>query len=311
MIKSMTGFGRGEVAVVDAGGAASGKKIVVEVRTLNSKQLDLSIKMPTVFRAAEADLRTAAGRVLVRGKADVYVSVEGGASGAVANINRELFAGYFQQIIEVTRETTAEMKRTTPSSGGVFDGLTHGLAAAILRLPDVICGGEAAAASEAELKALHKAFDGALKALDEFRTHEGVVLLSDILSRVDAIEQLLTRVEPFEVARVDAVRARILEHIASLGIAADKNRLEQEIVYWVEKLDITEEKVRLAKHCDYFRSTARSDEDAGRKLGFVAQEMGREINTLGSKANDAEIQRIVVQMKDELEKIKEQSLNIL
>ncbi len=164
--------------------------------------------------------------------------------------------------------------------------------------------------------------------LDEFRVHEGAVLLADILARVDAICELLRQVEPFEAGRVEAVRRRILEHIESLGVAADKNRLEQEIVYWVEKFDITEEKVRLAKHCEYFRETCGADPqtsfaseggrccadhsvDYGRKLGFVAQEMGREINTLGSKANDAHIQRLVVQMKDELEKIKEQLLNIL
>lgn len=280
----MTGFGRAE---------SSG--IVVEARTLNSKQLDLSIKMPSRFRILEYDLRAVASRAIVRGKADVYVTFDAGSSVG-ATINAPVFEAYYRQIADAAR---------------AVGGSTEGIAAAILRLPDVV-GGENTAASQEELDVLRECFERALGALELFRAHEGEILAADILARVDRIEELLGQVEPHEKARLGVVRQRILDHVAALGVVVDANRLEQEMVFWVEKLDITEEKVRLAKHCDYFRETCATPElDVGRKLGFISQEMGREINTLGSKANDAEIQRIVVQMKDELEKIKEQLLNIL
>ena len=287
----MTGYGKALATV-------GTKKIAVEIRTLNSKQLDLNVKMPAAYRPREYEVRSLAAETIGRGKADIYVTLEEGASGG-ATINRALFETYFRQIKEAAKAT------------GIHIEEGEELIPAILRLPDVLTSEVAEELSDEEGNALAEACRGALTALDKFRTEEGAILLADMLARVSTISGLLERVEPFEKARIGVVRARILENIASMGVAVDSNRLEQEMIFWVEKFDITEEKVRLAKHCDYFRTTAGEEEGAGRKLGFIAQEMGREINTLGSKANDAEIQKLVVQMKDELEKIKEQLLNIL
>jgi uncharacterized protein (TIGR00255 family) len=299
MIKSMTGYGK-------AAAAAGTKQITVEVRSLNSKGLDLGVKMPAAFRGAEYELRSLVTARVSRGKTDVYVNVEDSSPAGGARINAELFAEYYRQIAEAGR--TAGMAGVIPGVSGGSGELA--LIPAILRLPEVLVSGEASELSEEETAALLAAAGEALDAFDAFRTQEGAVLLADVMARVDSIENLLGRVEPFETARVPAVKARILENVAAVGVTVDANRLEQEMVFWVEKLDITEEKVRLKKHCDYFRTTA-AEAEAGRKLGFIAQEMGREINTLGSKANDADIQKLVVQMKDELEKIKEQLLNIL
>jgi uncharacterized protein (TIGR00255 family) len=289
----MTGYGKAAVS-------AGSKMMTVEVRSLNSKGLDLNLKMPAAYRALEPETRNMAASVIARGKADVFVNVEdiSGASGG--RLNTTLFGEYLRQIRAAARDT------------GIPITADENLIPAILRLPDVMTTSESPEIPVEEAEALRRAFTEALAALDVFRAQEGAVLLADFVARVDLIENLLVQVAPLEVARIPAVRTRILENIAATGVTVDNNRLEQELVFWVEKLDITEEKVRLAKHCDYFRTTARSDEEGvGRKLGFIAQEMGREINTLGSKANDAAIQQIVVQMKDELEKIKEQLLNLL
>jgi uncharacterized protein (TIGR00255 family) len=295
MIKSMTGYGK-------ASSTVGSKTLSAEVRSLNSKQLDLSVKMPTAYRPAEYEMRNVASGRIGRGKVDVYINVEDSSPAGGARINAPLFAEYYRQICDAARG--AQMNTSGWSEAA--------LVPAILRLPEVLSSSEVTEVSDEEFAALREAFAGALDAFDAFRLHEGEILAADILGRVNTIEGLLAEVEPFEVARIPAVKARILENIAAVGVTVDANRLEQEIVFWVEKLDITEEKVRLTKHLDYFRSTASSDEDGvGRKLGFIAQEMGREINTLGSKANDADIQRLVVRMKDELEKIKEQLLNIL
>jgi uncharacterized protein (TIGR00255 family) len=295
MIKSMTGYGK-------ASAVAGSKTITAEVRSLNSKQLDLSVKMPSAYRPAEYEMRALASGRIGRGKVDVYINVEDSSPAGGARINAALFAEYYRQICDAARG--ADIRNSEWSDAAVIP--------AILRMPEVMTSSEGTDVSDEELATLKSAFTGALEAFDAFRLHEGEILLTDILGRVDTIEGLLAEVEPFEVARIPIVKARILENIAAVGVTVDANRLEQEIVFWVEKLDITEEKVRLTKHLDYFRSTASSDEDGvGRKLGFIAQEMGREINTLGSKANDANIQQIVVRMKDELEKIKEQLLNIL
>jgi uncharacterized protein (TIGR00255 family) len=289
----MTGYGKAAVS-------AGSKIMTVEVRSLNSKGLDLNLKMPAAYRALEPEARNMAGSVIARGKADVFVNVEDNSATGGGSMNARLFGEYLRQIRQAARDT------------GITISSEEALIPAILRLPDVMTTSESLEVPAEEAEALRRAFTEALAALDVFRAQEGAVLLADILARVEGIETLLGQVAPLEAARIPAVRARILENVAAVGVTVDANRLEQEIVFWVEKLDITEEKVRLAKHCDYFRSTARSDEEGiGRKLGFIAQEMGREINTLGSKANDATIQQIVVRMKDELEKIKEQLLNIL
>jgi uncharacterized protein (TIGR00255 family) len=294
MIKSMTGYGKTEAKT-------GSRKISVEIRTLNSKQLDLNVKLPAIYRRVEFELRSLASPAIGRGKADVYITLEDSSPSAGIKINRALFGNYYRQI----KDTVKEVGMTLVSN----DIKTSGMISLIMKMPDVMVS-ETSEASDEELGVVTAVLKETLAALDEFRIREGEVLIADILARVAKIESLLGEVAPFEKARIEAIRGRILERIAQLGVQTDTNRLEQELVYYVEKLDVTEEKVRLANHCAYFRQTAL-EESAGRKLGFIAQEMGREINTLGSKANDSGMQKIVVEMKDELEKIKEQLLNIL
>lgn len=294
MIKSMTGFGKGEAALRN-------KKITVEIRSLNSKQLDLSLRLPAVYRQSESELRALVTRLLQRGKVDVSVGVESQVTETSARINREVFAAYAARLREAAR------------AAGLDPGTPEWDAAALqtlMRLPDVVST-ESETISDEEHAALLAATEAAAAQLDAFRTQEGATLIADLLRRVDLIEQYKNEVVPFEQARTETIRARILDNIAKLGVEVDRNRLEQEMIFYLEKLDITEEKVRLTNHCRYFREVAAEEEGVGRKLGFIAQEMGREINTLGSKANETNMQILVVKMKDELEKIKEQVLNIL
>ena len=288
MVKSMTGFGKGEAALRN-------KKITVEIRSLNSKQLDLSLRLPAVYRQSEYEIRNLIARTIQRGKVDVFVTVESQAVETSARINREVFREYLRQ-----------MNDTLSFSG--IDAGYDAILPVIMRLPDVVAT-EAEAISEEEHAALLAAVEAAH--LDAFREQEGAILIADLLRRVELIEQYKTEVVPFEKARTETVKARILDNLSKLAVDVDRNRLEQEMIFYLEKLDITEEKVRLTNHCNYFREVASSEEGAGRKLGFIAQEMGREINTMGSKAKEPNIQILVVKMKDELEKIKEQVLNIL
>ena len=290
MVKSMTGFGKGEAALRN-------KKITVEIRSLNSKQLDLSLRLPAVYRQSEYEIRNLIARTIQRGKVDVFVTVESQAVETSARINREVFREYLRQ-----------MNDTLSFSG--IDAGYDAILPVIMRLPDVVAT-EAEAISEEEHAALLAAVEAAAAHLDAFREQEGAILIADLLRRVELIEQYKTEVVPFEKARTETVKARILDNLTKLAVDVDRNRLEQEMIFYLEKLDITEEKVRLTNHCNYFREVASSEEGAGRKLGFIAQEMGREINTMGSKANEPNIQILVVKMKDELEKIKEQVLNIL
>ena len=290
MVKSMTGFGKGEAALRN-------KKITVEIRSLNSKQLDLSLRLPAVYRQSEYEIRNLIARTIQRGKVDVFVTVESQAVETSARINREVFREYLRQ-----------MNDTLSFSG--IDAGYDAILPVIMRLPDVVAT-EAEAISEEEHAALLAAVEAAAEHLDAFREQEGAILIADLLRRVELIEQYKTEVVPFEKARTETVKARILDNLSKLAVDVDRNRLEQEMIFYLEKLDITEEKVRLTNHCNYFREVASSEEGAGRKLGFIAQEMGREINTMGSKANEPNIQILVVKMKDELEKIKEQVLNIL
>ncbi len=294
MIKSMTGFGKAEAAF-------GTKKITVELRSLNSKQLDLNLRLPAVYRQTEYDIRRALTRALVRGKVDAFVTVESQRTETSAHINREAFAAYAAQLRDAAQAAGLE----TAAAGWESAALQS-----ILRLPDVVST-EAETVGEEELATLMATVETACARLDAFREQEGATLIADLLRRVDLIERCKEQVVPFEQARTETVRARILDGVAKLKVDVDSNRLEQEMIFYIEKLDITEEKVRLANHCRYFREVAAEEEGAGRKLGFIAQEMGREINTMGSKANETNIQRLVVQMKDELEKIKEQVLNIL
>ena len=290
MVISMTGFGKGEAALRN-------KKITVEIRSLNSKQLDLSLRLPAVYRQSEYEIRNLIARTIQRGKVDVFVTVESQAVETSARINREVFREYLRQ-----------MNDTLSFSG--IDAGYDAILPVIMRLPDVVAT-EAEAISEEEHAALLAAVEAAAAHLDAFREQEGAILIADLLRRVELIEQYKTEVVPFEKARTETVKARILDNLSKLAVDVDRNRLEQEMIFYLEKLDITEEKVRLTNHCNYFREVASSEEGAGRKLGFIAQEMGREINTMGSKANEPNIQILVVKMKDELEKIKEQVLNIL
>ena len=290
MVKSMTGFGKGEATLQN-------KRITVEIRSLNSKQLDLSLRLPAVYRQSEYELRNVIARTIQRGKVDVFVSVESQSVETSARINREVFREYLRQ-----------MNDTLAFAG--IDADYDAILPVIMRLPDVVAT-ESEAISEEEHAALIAAAEAAAAQLDAFRTQEGAILIADLLRRVELIERYRDEVVPFEKARTETIRTRILDNLAKLPVEVDRNRLEQEMIFYLEKLDITEEKVRLTNHCKYFREVAAGEEGAGRKLGFIAQEMGREINTMGSKANESNIQIIVVKMKDELEKIKEQVLNIL
>ena len=290
MIKSMTGFGKGE-AVYGA------KKFRVELRSLNSKQLDLSIKLPGKYRAAEAEVRNIITRELQRGKVDCFISVESAVAETSAHINTEAFKAYADELRRVCTETSLKIDDSA-------------LMQSLLRLPDVVTTEEREVSAE-EVATIVEAAKSAAAELNAFRVQEGRILIADLLKRIDLIEQYRHEVEPFESARVDTIKNRIRENIEKLQLEVDNNRLEQEMIFYIEKLDITEEKVRLDNHCRYFREVAAEEEAAGRKLGFIAQELGREINTMGSKSNEANMQRLVVKMKDELEKIKEQVLNIL
>ena len=290
MIKSMTGFGKGEASL-------SNKKITVEIRSLNSKQLDMNVKLPALYRTFEFDIRSRVAAAVTRGKTDVSVSVENTAVNTSATINKELFREYLRQ-----------MDDTLAFSG--VDAAYDAIVPVIMRMPEVVST-QAEEVSAEEQTALMQALDAALEQFNAFREQEGATLIADLLRRVDKIEELKAEVVPYEQSRCETIKNRIRENLSQLKVDVDSNRLEQEMIFYIEKLDITEEKVRLSNHCRYFREVAANEEAAGRKLGFIAQEMGREINTLGSKANEANIQILVVKMKDELEKIKEQVLNIL
>lgn len=293
MTRSMTGFGKAEVMV-------NGKKIVVEVKSLNSKQLDISaLKMPMIYKEKELEIRNKLSQSIVRGKVDFYVSVEKDANNSAPTINRDVFKSYLEQISSITSELDMPMQ-------------SEPLVQTILRLPDIF-NAQADDISDDEWASLLQCVDMAIANLNAFRDQEGKITEQDLVSKVNSIGELLQQVAPFEGERIDTIKNRITENLEKIGNDAsiDKNRFEQELIYYMEKFDINEERVRLTNHCKYFIDTLNDDEPAGRKLGFIAQEMGREINTLGSKANHAEIQKIVVRMKDELEKIKEQLLNVL
>ena len=290
MVKSMTGFGKGEAHVQN-------RKITVELRSLNAKQLDLNLRIPARYRSAEFEVRQLLARRLQRGKVDAFISVETQQVETPASINHELFRAYMRQLSDAMTYSGVEAS---------FDTMVS----TVMRMPEVVST-QIEVVDDDEIKALIEAANGACDQLDAFREQEGATLITDLLHRIDLIEQYKNEVIPFEVQRSETIRQRIYDHLAQLKIDVDTNRLEQEMIFYIEKLDITEEKVRLQNHCNYFREVAASEEGVGRKLGFIAQELGREINTMGSKAYETFMQILVVKMKDELEKIKEQVLNIL
>jgi len=295
MIRSMTGFGK---ATANPGG----RTVTVEIRTLNSKQLDINTRIPMLFRDKEAEIRAEISRVLERGKIDFMITVDSEADTADFTINRPLA----QRIYSEIKQLAKELGETTGPE----------VIATILKMPDVLKAGRETP-DESEWELVKAAVAEALSQTDSFRTSEGDLLGKDMSSRIQLILNLLLKIEPLESLRIGNLRERFqrnqdefLEKTTKVD-KFDENRFEQEIFWYLEKLDITEEKLRLRKHCDYFIDTLNAGDSNGRKLGFVTQEIGREINTLGSKAYNAEIQMIVVQMKDELEKIKEQVSNVL
>lgn len=290
MILSMTGFGRGV-------SASPAKNITIELKSLNSKQLDLSMRVPQYFREKEVEMRNKIAEVLLRGKVELSVLIENITAETNASINLSVLKNYKEQIIKMADELQIDCPADWYAT--------------LLRLPDALKT-ESVQVGEEELQALWDALQEALKNMVEFRTHEGDKLEVFFREKIDNIRTLLAQTEPFEADRVPKIRARLEENLSKLGnIDYDKNRLEQELIFYIEKLDVNEEKLRLRSHMNYFIETLEGEFGQGKKLGFIAQEMGREINTLGSKSNNAEMQQLVVRMKDELEQIKEQVLNVL
>lgn len=291
MIQSMTGYGKALVAY-------KGKKINVEIKSLNSKTLDISTRIAPLYREKEMELRKMIAEQLVRGKIDFSLWVEKDVTVDATPINGALVENYYHQIMDISAKTGI------PVPNDWFYTL--------LRMPEVMTKSEVEILEDEEWAVACSAIQEALANLIAFRRQEGEALQKKFCEKLDNIERLLHSIDPYEKSRVEKIRARILEGLKSVSDADyDKNRLEQELIYYIEKLDISEEKQRLANHLKYFRSTMEDEEAQGKKLGFIAQEMGREINTTGSKSNLAEMQNIVVMMKDELEQIKEQVLNAL
>ena len=295
MIKSMTGYGKAE-ATLETG------KITVEVRSLNGKTADISLKTSMLPKDKEMIVRQKIATALTRGNIDFFISYEPNAADSAKKINMDLAMEYFQQISELSKKIgTSSLQINNPND----------LIATVLRMPEVMDAKKQDVITDENWPKVEACIDQALANLNEFRAHEGEVLYKDVTSKVENILEYSRQVETFEQERVEAIREKILSRFAELKAEPDQSRLEQEMVYYIEKLDLNEERVRLRQHCKYFLDTIAGEECPGKKLGFIAQEMGREINTTGSKANHTEIQKIVVKMKDELEKIKEQSLNIL
>lgn len=291
MIRSMTGYGKAECELAQ-------KKVIVEIKSLNSKQLDVNTRLPGVYRNKEIELRHEISDQLVRGKVDFLIYTESLSGGSNSAINGPVVKNYYAQISSISTELGLSVNERTLQM--------------IMLLPDVVKTTREEL-DECEWETIIKTVKVALKALDDFRVQEGLSLYKDIISSLNTISDLLVQVKPYELERTAKVKERILDGLKELSLpdAIDHNRLEQEMIFYLEKLDFNEEKVRLSNHCSYFLETLVLDEPVGRKLGFIAQEIGREINTLGSKANHTEIQKLVIGMKDALEKIKEQLLNAL
>lgn len=287
----MTGYGKSVVTFNE-------KKINVEIKSLNSKALDLSTRIAPLYREKEMEMRQMISKALVRGKVDFSIWIEKDASLDATPINSALVENYYHQIKDIAAKTGM------PEPQDWFSIL--------VRMPDVMSKTEAEVLTDEEWAVARGGVEQALQALVEFRKQEGAALYNKFSEKLDNIGSLLASIEPYEKSRVEKIRSRIVEGLKSIPeIEYDKNRLEQELIYYIEKLDINEEKQRLANHLKYFRETMNDGIGQGKKLGFIAQEMGREINTTGSKSNQAEMQNIVVKMKDELEQIKEQALNVL
>jgi len=291
MIQSMTGYGKAVCELPN-------KKISIEIKSLNSKQLDLNTRLPNLYREKEIEVRSLLGKQLSRGKIDLSFYVEAATSDKITKINSQVIKNYHNQL-----KTIADDLKLDTST----DFLK-----VIMPLPDTVKV-ELAELDEQEWKAIANTLQEAINDIIDFRTREGQALETDIKERIGIISNLLTDVPKYETQRIEKIKTRIRENLEELGQnnKIDENRFEQEIIFYLEKLDVTEEKVRLSNHLEYFLETIENKNAVGKKLGFITQEIGREINTLGSKANDADLQKIVIRMKDELEKIKEQILNVL
>jgi uncharacterized protein (TIGR00255 family) len=287
----MTGFGKAEFEV-------NNKKITLELKALNSKQIDINARIPSVYREKEIEIRKELAEKLVRGKVDITIYVENHGEDSNSKINEPILKSYFESLKKINDELGLSTDQTTMQ--------------AILRLPDVVKT-EYETLDEEEWQVILLHLRKALEDIDDFRRREGKALETDIIANTENIRELLQQITPFEEQRMETVKKRLTENLEKLNLngSVDENRFEQELVYYIDKMDMNEEKVRLENHCNYFIETIVSPESNGKKLAFISQEMGREINTLGSKAYENNIQRIVVQMKDHLERIKEQLLNVL
>lgn len=290
MIHSMTGFGKAE-------GIVANRKIVIQLKSLNSKQSDINAKLPTLFREKELSYRKIISDALTRGKIELALSYENLQNGSTFQIDSDLLKNYYQQLKAISTELGAD---------------ESSLIEVVTKFPDVLKNQSEEIAKD-DWQAMEAILLDAIDDINEFRSHEGLSLEADLKSHVNNISDLLQEALKYEHERVETVRERLKGNLEDLEqkISVNEERFEQELIYYIEKYDISEEKVRLKAHCEYFIETMNGEAGQGKKLGFISQEMGREINTLGSKANHAEMQKVVVQMKDELEKIKEQVLNVL
>ena len=290
MIKSMTGYGKAECEL-------SNKKITIEVKSLNSKQLDIATRLPNIYKSKDIEIRKMISEKLIRGKVEMVLYFEQLGDESNATINQPIVKNYFEQLKSVYNDLDFEMSERIIQT--------------ILRLPDAVKIGHEEL-DEEEWLVIAKSINEALGKLDEFRIQEGAALQIDIKNQINTILELKEQVTPFENERIERIKTRLADALRDIknSIQNDQNRFEQELIFYLEKFDINEEKVRLENHCKYFNETLK-ESTPGKKLAFISQEIGREINTMGSKANHAEIQRLVIMMKDALEKIKEQTLNIL
>ena len=291
----MTGYGKAE-ALLETG------KITVEIRSLNGKTADIGIKTSMLPKDKEIAVRQKIAAELVRGNIDLFITFEPNVADNAKKINIDLAMEYYEQIKELSSKV---------GTSSILINNPNDLIATILRMPEVMDAKKQDVITDENWPSVEACIDQAIANINSFRAQEGEVLLKDVTSKVEKILEYSAQVETYEQERVDAIREKILNRFAELKAEPDQSRLEQEMIYYIEKLDLNEERVRLRQHCKYFLDTIAGEPNPGKKLGFIAQEMGREINTTGSKANHTEIQKIVVKMKDELEKIKEQSLNIL
>ena len=301
MIQSMTGYGKAELNLTNA-------NFTIEVRSLNSKQIDANVKMSSIYRDKEIGLRKLLSEKLQRGKIELSIWRESSESNTNYKVNTEVIKDYHNQVLQLKKDLGLKWNMWTMTP---FSAKSSDILPTLLKMPEALIKGEEKA-NDNEWDEIAKGVDIAIENILQFRLQEGKKLEEDITTRVNTLSRLLTEILPFGKGRIEKVKKSLADKLAEIDTKnIDENRFEQELIYYLEKQDITEEQVRLDAHLSYFLETMKTDSPNGKKLGFIGQEIGREINTIGSKSSDAEMQKIVVQMKDELEKIKEQLLNIL